>query len=79
MLGWRRKLERKEKEGVKQYQEAKDTLADRTEDKLLEKTIWYKGNAKRKMENKNSKHQYQPPAKRRRMDKKKGEGERQTI
>ena len=72
VLGWRRKLERKEKEGVKQYQEAKDTLAVRTDAKLLEKTTWYKGNAKRKMENKNSKHQYQPAAKRRRKDKKKG-------
>ena len=62
VVGWRRKLERREK----QYLEAKDTLEKRTEDKLLEKSTWYKGNQKRKLENKNSKFQYNPPAKKRR-------------
>ena len=46
--------------------EAKDTLEKRTEDKLLVKTTWYKGNQKRKLETKNSKFQYNPPAKKRR-------------
>ena len=41
-------------------------LAQRTEDKLLEKTSWYKGNLKRKLENQESKYKYNPPAKRRR-------------
>ena len=75
VMGWRRKLERRERQGVKQYLEAKDTLVDRTDAKLLEKTSWFKGNAKRKLENKQSKHQYQPPAKRMRKEnnkKKKG-------
>ena len=34
-MGWRRKLERREKDGKKQYLEAKDTLEKRNEDKLL--------------------------------------------
>ena len=65
VVGWRRKLERREKAGQKEYMEAKDTLEQRTEDKLLEKTNWYKGNNKRKLENKNSKYQYNPPTKKR--------------
>ena len=64
VMGWRRKIERRERQGTKQYLEAKDTLVERTDNKLLEKTSWFKGNAKRKMENKQSKHQYQPQAKR---------------
>ena len=43
---------REEREGCgKQYQEAMYTLASMTEPKLLEKTTWYKGNMKRKKEN----------------------------
>ena len=71
-MGWRRKLERREKEGLKQHLEAKDTLEARTEAKLLEKTNWFKGNAKRKLDNKMSKFQYQPPTKRRRKEMKGG-------
>ena len=55
IVGWRRKLERREKKGQKQYLEAKDTLEKRTDDQLLEKTTWYKGDRKRKRENKESK------------------------
>jgi hypothetical protein len=63
VVGWRRKLERNEKYGVGQYQEAKDTLEKRTEAKLLEKTSWFKGNTKRKQDNLESKFEYQPPTK----------------
>ena len=45
----------------------------RTEAKLLEKTTWFKGNAKRKLENKQSKYQHHPPSKKRRREKKSGE------
>ena len=38
VVGWRRKLERREKAGQNQYLEAKETVEKRTEDKLLEKT-----------------------------------------
>ena len=38
VVGWRRKLERRENNNQKQYLEAKDTLEKRTRDKLLEKT-----------------------------------------
>ena len=69
IVGWRRKLERRENEGKGQYLAAKDTLARRTEAKLLEKTTWFKGNEKRKQENRDSKFQYQPPAKRMRVRK----------
>ena len=55
VLGWRRKLERREKAGQKQYLEASETLEKRTEDKLLEKTSWYKVDNKRKVENQESK------------------------
>jgi hypothetical protein len=45
---------------------------ERTDAKLLEKTTWFEGNAKRKLENKQSKFQYQPPSKKRRKEKKRG-------
>jgi hypothetical protein len=70
VVGWRRKLERNEKYGVAQYQEAKDTLEKRNEAKLLEKTSWFKGDTKRKQDNQESKFQYQPPTKRRRKERK---------
>ena len=57
VVGWRRQLERRENTGQGQYLEAKDTLESRTEAKLLEKTTWFKGNHKRKLENKESKFQ----------------------
>ena len=66
VVGWRRKLERRKKAGQQQNLEAKETLEKRTEDKLLEKTTWYKGNKKRKMENMTSKYQYNPPSNKRR-------------
>ena len=69
IVGWRRKLERREKTGRGQYLEAKDTLETRTEAKLLEKTTWFKGNMKRKLENKESTFQYHPPSKRRKTGK----------
>ena len=69
IVGWRRKLERREKTGRGQYLEAKDTLETRTEAKLLEKTTWFKGNMKRKLENKESTFQYHPPSKRRKRGK----------
>ena len=78
IVGWRRKLERREKKGQKQYQEAKDTLEKRTDDQLLEKTTWYKGDRKRKRENKESKYQYRPPpTKRRRGKQQQGAGKKE--
>ena len=41
VVGWRRKLERREKNGQGQYLLAEETLEKRTSDKLLEKTSWY--------------------------------------
>ena len=38
IVGWRRKMERRAKAGKNQYLEAKETLEQRTKDKLLEKT-----------------------------------------
>jgi hypothetical protein len=70
VVGWRRKLERREKAGQKQYLEASETLEKRTEDKLLEKTSWYKVDNKRKVENQESKFQYNPPSKKRKLGKK---------
>ena len=55
VIGWRRKLERREKAGQNQYLAAEETLEKRTEDKLLDKTSWYKENNTRKLENKESK------------------------
>ena len=79
IVGWRRKLERSENAGQKEYLEAKDTLEKRTEDKLMEKTSWYKGNKKRKQENKSSKFQYQPPSKRMKKTQKKGGEEGKKV
>jgi hypothetical protein len=62
VVGWRRPLERRENAGQGQYLEAKDTLESRTEAKLLEKTTWFKGDQKRKLENKESQFQYHPPS-----------------
>ena len=66
LVGWRRKLERREKRGQNQFMEAGETLEKRTKDQLLEKTSWYKPNEKRKAENSESRFQYNPPNKKRR-------------
>ena len=66
VVGWRRKLERREKQGQRQYLEAMETLEKRTNDQLLEKTNWYKGDKKRKRENMESKFKYNPPPTKRR-------------
>ena len=66
VVGWRRKLERREKQGQRQYLEAMETLEKRTSDQLLEKTNWYKGDKKRKRENMESKFKYNPPPTKRR-------------
>ena len=74
VVGWRRKLERRSKNNQKQYLEAKETLEKRTNDKLLEKTSWYKENSKRKLQDQESKYKYQPPAKKsKRINQKKGD------
>ena len=59
-------MERREKRGQKQYMEAMETLEKRTNDKLLEKTSWYKGDRKRKKDNKESKYKYKAPTTKRR-------------
>ena len=56
VVGWRRKLERRENKGQNQYLHASETLEKRTHDKLLEKTSWYKESNKRKLEDKDSKY-----------------------
>ena len=66
LVGWRRKMERREKNGQNQYMEAKETLEKRTNDKLLEKTSWYKEDRKGKRETQESKYQYRPPQTKRR-------------
>ena len=66
VVGWRRKLERRENKGQIQYLHASETLEKRTHDKLLEKTSWYKESNKRKLEDKDSKYKYHPPTKKRR-------------
>jgi hypothetical protein len=76
VVGGSRKLERRENAGQKEYLEAKDNLEQRTEDKLLEKTISYKGNKKRKLENKSSKFQFNPPSKKRKKGNQKTENAR---
>ena len=77
VVGWRRKLERRERAGKQQYLRAEETLEQRTKDKLLEKTNWYKGNKKRKMENLTSKFQYKPPSKKRKRGQQ-SKGQQQT-
>ena len=65
----RKKLKRREKNGQGQYLLAEETLEKRTNDKVMEKTSWYKGSKKRKSENATSKFKYNPPAKRRKKGK----------
>ena len=65
VVGWRRRQERRSKRGQKMYLEAGETLEQRTRDKLLEKTSWYKTNLKRKTEDAESQFQYTPPGKKR--------------
>ena len=72
VVGWRRKLERREKAGQNQYLAAEETLEKRRDDNPLEKTSWYKGNNKRKLENKESKYQYNPPSKKRKRGQQQG-------
>ena len=45
VVGWRRK---RQKRGQNQYLEARETLEQRTNDKLLEKTNWYRPTRKGK-------------------------------
>ena len=73
IVGWRRKMERREKMGQGQYLSAEQTIEKRTSDKLLEKTSWFKGNRKRKIENAESKYKYNPPTKRRKKNRKQTE------
>jgi hypothetical protein len=54
VVGWRRKLVRRKKKGQNQYMERGETLEQRTKDKLLEKTNWYKTNQKRKADDNES-------------------------
>ena len=72
VVGWRRKLEKREKAAQNQYLAADETLEKRTDAKLLEKTSWYKENNKRKLENKESKYQYNPPSKKRKRGQQQG-------
>ena len=65
IVGWRRKLERRRKNGQNQYMDAGETLEKRTRDKLLEKTNWYKTNQKRKAEDEESEFQYTTTLKKR--------------
>ena len=69
IVGWRRKLERRQKKGQAQYLEAKETLEKMAKEKLMEKTRWYKVDKKRKLENEQSRFKLDPPAKRRRKGK----------
>ena len=73
IMEWRRKMERREKMGQGQYLSAEQTIEKRTSDKLLEKTSWFKGNRKRKLENAESKFKYNPPTKRRKKNRKQSE------
>ena len=81
MVGWLRKLERREKQGQGQYLAARLTLEERDEKKLLEKTSWYKENGKRKRENAESKIIYNPPKRARRgtLARKTGRGKTTTT
>jgi hypothetical protein len=65
VVGWRRKLEIREKAGQNQDLEASETLEKRTDTQFLEKTNWYKENKKRKLEDQKSKFKYTHPAKKR--------------
>ena len=42
VLGWRRKIQRRKKEGSNFYRTANSTLAKRCKKKLTEKSTWYK-------------------------------------
>ena len=47
VLGWKRKILRREKEGTPFYRSAKSTLRIRCKKKIMEKTTWYKSKRKR--------------------------------
>ena len=42
VVGWRRKIQRREREGRGYYRHAKSTLAGRNKKKLLEKVTWFR-------------------------------------
>ena len=50
VVGWRRKVERREREGRGFYRLAKSTLAQRNSKKLTEKVTWFRGKRKREDE-----------------------------
>ena len=42
LVGWTRKIERRQKDGIEFYREAQSTLGTRTRKKLMEKSTWFK-------------------------------------
>ena len=47
MVGWKRKIQRREREGRGYYRHARSTLARRNKKKLLEKVTWFREKRKR--------------------------------
>ena len=47
VVGWRRKVQRREREGRGYYRHARSTLSSRDKKKLLDKVTWFRGKRKR--------------------------------
>ena len=57
VLGWKRKIQRRIKEGKPSYRSAKSTIGIRTKKKLLERSTWYR---KRKREEEDQEERSEP-------------------
>jgi hypothetical protein len=76
VLGWRRKIQRRKKEGTEFYRTAKSTLAGRCKKKLTEKSTWFKRKRNEEEED-GQQEQSQSPRKRPRQEQHQGQ-EQQT-
>ena len=69
ILGWKRKIERRKREGTKFYRSAKTTLASRCRRKLTAKSTWFKRKRGEEDDEEKTPHHTQSPKKRQRTDK----------
>jgi hypothetical protein len=65
VVGWRRKVQRREREGRGFYRHARNTLKQRNKKKLLEKTTWFREKRKRDEDDDEETDEMQMPMKKR--------------
>ena len=78
VVGWKRKVKRRETDGLDFYRSAKSTLAGRCRKKLLEKETWFKAKRKREDDEEENPREQTSPRKRTRIELKGMDKNKQT-